>query len=339
MKKNYLLYIFLVCVYGMHTSVAVAQDPHFSQYFNSPMSLNPALIGKGIGDFRVLGTFRSQWWGASISPYNTRTASIEKAFRSGGTGKSVFGIGFSILSDASNSGLLKNNYFTVGAAYNISLDGKGNEFLGVGLEGTYANRLLDASKFEFQSQFGSMGFQRSAPSGDPVSITSNQYFDVNMGVHYSKRYKSGGLNLGVAVYHASTPKQGVLSNTNYSVDRRVSLQAGMIFNLTNEDQVHISSNTDFQGENSIHSLGGVYKVRLNDKIESLNIGLWSRFRDALYPYIALEGKSWLFGITYDVINSEIRNSYTSVQSMEISFGWLFGAKRNPVTRPENMLIY
>jgi type IX secretion system PorP/SprF family membrane protein len=338
-NKNSLLYIFLVCVYCIQSSFAGAQDPHFSQYFNSPMTINPALIGKGVGDWRAMATFRSQWWGASIAPYNTTTASIEKSVRSGEAGKSVFGFGFLLSSDASNSGLLKNNYFSAGAAYNIALDEQGNELLGVGLEATYANRLLDASKFEFQSQFGSMGFQRSIPSNDPVSILSNRYWDVNMGVHYSKKFTTWAFGLGAALFHASRPQEGVFATTTYSVERRVSLQAGTVFYLRNNDEVHISSIIDVQGQNSIYTLGGLYKIKLDDNIKSLNIGLWNRFRDALYPYVALEGKSWLIGISYDVINSEIMNSYNSVQSMEVSLVWLFGSKRNTITRPENMIIY
>ena len=340
MKRNHFLYVFLVNVCCAQAIIGSAQDPHFSQYFTSPMTLNPALIGKEVGDWRAIGAFRSQWWGGAIAPFTTTSASLEKNFHSGTSGKSMFGIGISLLTDASNSGLLKNNYFSGGIAYNIALDGQGKELLGVGLEGTYANRLLDASKFTFQSQFGSLGFQRSAPSGDPVSVLSNKYWDVSMGVHYSKRYKTGGFNLGVAIFHAGKPKEGVLSNTTYSVDRRVSLQAGMHFNLKNKDEIHFSSIADLQGENSIYTLGGVYKAKLNTaQLESVNVGLWNRFNDALYPYLALEGKSWLIGISYDVVNAEIRNSYNSVQSIEMSLTWLFGAKRNPSKRREVMIIY
>jgi type IX secretion system PorP/SprF family membrane protein len=338
MKRNHLLSVLLVCVSAIGFSPAEAQDPHFSQYFNSPMTVNPALIGKDVGDWRALGAFRSQWWSASVAPFTTTSLSLEKSLRSGGTGKISFGIGFSLLTDASNSGLLKNNFFTAGAAYNIALDGRGDEFLGVGLEATYANRLIDVSKFEFQSQFGSMGFQRSTPSGDPVSVNSNKYWDVNMGVRYNKNFKTWGLYLGTAVFHAATPTEGFYSSTKFSVERRVNIQGGFHANLNNKDEVHMSSVTDLQGENSVVTVGGLYKARLSES-ESLNLGLWLRLKDAIYPYVALESKNWMVGISYDVVNSEIRNSYNSVQSMEISFGWLFGAKRNPVTRPEKMISY
>ena len=38
-----------------------AQDPAFSQFFASPLSLNPALTGKFNGIFRVAGNYRNQW--------------------------------------------------------------------------------------------------------------------------------------------------------------------------------------------------------------------------------------------------------------------------------------
>src|SRR5436190_24180956 len=38
-----------------------AQDPNFSQFFVSPLTLNPALTGKFNGDVRVAGNYRDQW--------------------------------------------------------------------------------------------------------------------------------------------------------------------------------------------------------------------------------------------------------------------------------------
>lgn len=341
MKKKLLL-VFLMYIGCRYSPVLKAQDPHFSQYFTSPMTLNPALIGKEIADWRALATFRSQWWGSNqAAPFYTTTVSLEKNFFTGSTGKSVFGIGVSLLSDASNAGLLKNNFFTTGASFNIALDGNGNEFLGVGIEATYANRLVDAGKFEFQSQFGSMGFQRSIPSGDPVNIVSNHYWDMNVGVHYSKNYPANnwGFRLGAAVFHTGTPQEGVFSSSTYSIARRISLQSGLVFHLTNNDELNFSGISETQGQNSIFTLGAVYKARLNDKtIESLNIGLWNRFRDAIYPYIGLEGKNWLVGISYDVIYADIRN-YNSVQSMEFSLAWHFNSAKKAAIHSENLIIY
>ena len=61
----------------MLAGVAVrAQDPRFSQYFASPMTLNPALTGNIDGSLRVAVNFRQQWWAAS-SPFQTTSLSFE----------------------------------------------------------------------------------------------------------------------------------------------------------------------------------------------------------------------------------------------------------------------
>lgn len=319
-----------------------AQDPHFSQYFSSPMTLNPALIGKDIADWRVLANFRSQWWGSTdVAPFTTTSISLEKSYHKGTTGKNTLGIGLALLSDASNSGLLKNNYFTLGMAYNMALDANGDQQLGLGLEGSYANRIIDGGKFEFQSQFGSMGFQRSAPSGDPVNILSNNYFDMNVGLYYSRTFpaKRWGYRLGAAMYHAGTPKEGVFSNSTYTINRRFSLQGGLIFR-TQSGEMTFSFISEMQGPNNIYTLGGVYKMKTNDPtIESLNFGLWNRFNDAFYPYLGLEGKNWIIGLSYDVVNADISAALNSVQSMELSLAWHFNSAKRKNARSVNALIY
>lgn len=309
---------------------AKAQDPHFSQYFSSPMTVNPALTAKSIGDWRALANFRSQWWGSSeVSPFTTTTASIEKKYTTGVTGNNALGFGVSLVSDASNSGLLKNTFFAFGAAYHLSLDAKGDEHLSLGLQTVYANRLVDAGKFDFQSQFGSMGFQRSIPSGDPVNILSNNYLDVNAGIYYDKKFpeKRWGYHVGAAVFHAGTPVEGVFSNSSYRIARRYSTQAGLSFSRMNGDEFDLSFINDNQADNHVYTIGGVYRFKIkDDTIDGLHLGLWNRFGDAVYPYVGLQGTNWLVGISYDIVNTKISNAYNSVQSAEFSLAWHFGAK-------------
>jgi hypothetical protein len=37
------------------------QDIHFSQYYASPLSLNPANTGNYDGDWRLMNSYRQQW--------------------------------------------------------------------------------------------------------------------------------------------------------------------------------------------------------------------------------------------------------------------------------------
>ena len=38
-----------------------AQDIHFSQFYNAPLTVNPALTGRIPGSYRVVINYRNQW--------------------------------------------------------------------------------------------------------------------------------------------------------------------------------------------------------------------------------------------------------------------------------------
>ncbi|MEK7225921.1 MAG: type IX secretion system membrane protein PorP/SprF, partial [Bacteroidota bacterium] len=57
-------------------SESTAQDPNFSQFFASPLTLNPALTGKFDGLFRVAGNYRNQW-PTIPNAYQTKTVSVD----------------------------------------------------------------------------------------------------------------------------------------------------------------------------------------------------------------------------------------------------------------------
>jgi type IX secretion system PorP/SprF family membrane protein len=318
-----------------------AQDPHFSQYFASPVTLNPALIGKGVEDIRVSSILRAQWWGASgIQPFYTTTVALEKRLLVNRPVNSSLAVAISLLSDASNGGILKNNFLSGGIAYNQALDAEGNEFLGAGMSVTYASRIFDASKFQFQSQFGSMGFQRSIPSNDPVAVAGRHYWDVNAGVHYSKKNNRLGYTIGAAVFHAGTPTEAEYNGEEYKLSIRTSLQAGMQFYMENKGEIHVSGMADIQGINRIYTAGVMYKMPINDAtMNSFNIGVWKRFRDAIYPYVALEGNTWLAGVSYDILTGNDRTFAQSVQSLEFSFILKFGSAKKTSSSVNSVIFY
>ena len=68
----------ILCMILCVTFFAKAQDPHFSQFFSSPLTLNPALTGKFDGTLRVAGNYRNQW-PAFNNVYTTSTLSVDFA--------------------------------------------------------------------------------------------------------------------------------------------------------------------------------------------------------------------------------------------------------------------
>jgi hypothetical protein len=52
----------MVLMTSIMVSTARAQvDPHFSQYYIQPMTMNPAFTGAFDGDYRISGIWRSQY--------------------------------------------------------------------------------------------------------------------------------------------------------------------------------------------------------------------------------------------------------------------------------------
>ena len=84
----------IVCICALLASQLVnAQDPHFSQFFASPLTLNPAFTGKFSGTWRLAANHRDQW--PSIpKAYVTTSASLDfPILKSKIPDNDVFGVG------------------------------------------------------------------------------------------------------------------------------------------------------------------------------------------------------------------------------------------------------
>src|SRR3979411_2866807 len=129
MNKNIPLFF---CLFALGTDLR-AQDPGFSQFFASPLTLNPALTGKFNGVVRVAGNYRNQW--PSINnAFITSTISVDAPiFRKQLPENDTWGLGLMAMTDKTASGALNSNYISLSTAYHKSLDEDGYHQLGVGL--------------------------------------------------------------------------------------------------------------------------------------------------------------------------------------------------------------
>jgi len=64
--------VLIAAIFCGHSISAKAQDLHFSQYFNSPLFINPANTGFAPDvDYRVGMNYRKQWASITTNPYRT----------------------------------------------------------------------------------------------------------------------------------------------------------------------------------------------------------------------------------------------------------------------------
>src|SRR3954466_9509295 len=130
MMRKYIFIVFALLL----TGILKAQDPHFSQFFSSPLTLNPAFTGKFDGQLRLAANHRDQW--PSIpKAYVTTSASVDfSILKNKIPDGDVFGIGFSGLSDQSADAALKLNYGSMSLSYHKALDDNGYNTIGAGFQ-------------------------------------------------------------------------------------------------------------------------------------------------------------------------------------------------------------
>lgn len=317
MKK--IVFTLLTCV--ALVSVSNAQDPNFSQFFASPLTLNPALTGKFDGTFRVAGNFRNQW-PTILNAYETKTASIDFGILKNRLADvDQLGVGILGVTDRAGDGVLVTNYAGASLAFHKGLDENGYHQIGAGFQTTYVNKRLDVTKVTFGDQLTPLGF-----TGVTSEIFTNKqvnvsYVDINAGVLYNG--STNGYNnfyVGASMYHINRPKE-TFKGGEYLLSARTTLQAGGKIPVGPYNYLHISANHSMQAKAHNTVVGGAFSLNVNrNEANPTNIylGTWYRLGDAAIPYIGLEFNGLLIGASYDVNTSSLKTASNLRGGIELS---------------------
>lgn len=330
MKKTWCYFLVVL----LTVSSLQAQDPNFSQFFASPLTLNPASTGKFDGIFRVAGNYRNQW--PSINnAFITKTASVDFHL----LGYNLpdidrWGIGFLALADENGNGALKTNQFSVSTAYHKGLDENGFHQIGVGFQGTYTDKRLDVSKLDFEDELTSLGFTGTTSEIFPQNGLNLKYFDLSAGVLYNG--STNGYNnfyVGASMYHINRPKE-TFQGGEFYLNSRTTIQAGGKLPIGQFNAMHFSTNYSFQANANNLMFGGAYALNVNSDLENptnVYLGTWVRVNnvtDAIIPYIGLEFGDFHLGATYDLNVSSLQPASNLRGGIELSLIYI----RQPVNK-------
>jgi type IX secretion system PorP/SprF family membrane protein len=316
MRKLLFCFYLICCFFSLK-----AQDPNFSQFFASPLTLNPALTGKFDGVFRVAGNYRNQWPTIN-NAFTTATISMDAGIlRNTIPDYDQFGVGIMAFTDKSGNGVLQNNFLALSTAYHKALDENGFHQIGLGFQGTYVNKRLDIASLKFESMLRSDGFTGLMDE----SFSSNQiklsYFDMNLGVLYNGTTDgSNNFYLGASMYHVNHPKE-TFKQGNYLLDPRVTIQAGGMVPVGEYNAFHFSANHSRQANATNTVIGGAYMINVSQDLgnpTNLYLGSWYRFGDAIIPYVGLEFGEFQLGASYDVNTSSLKPASNMRGGAEIS---------------------
>lgn len=298
-----------------------AQDPHFSQFFASPLTLNPALTGRIDGNFRLAGNYRNQWPTIN-NAFTTATVSFDMPILVNRIPENdTWGVGIMGLNDQSGNKILNNNFVSLSTAYHKGLDENGYHQITVGFQGTYASKRLDVTRADFEDELTSLGFTGVTSEVFNNSQVGINYFDLNTGILYSGTTNSyNSFYIGASVYHINRPKES-FQGGNFVLNPRVTIHGGGFIPVAKWTTVHASFIHQRQAGATETVLGGAVSQNVNNDEDSpveLYGGLWYRFNDAIIPYFGLEFSGLRLGVSYDFNTSSLKTASNSRGGMEVS---------------------
>lgn len=305
-------------------SLTRAQDPSFSQFFSSPLNINPALTANINADWRAISNFRDQWIGPA-SPYVTGTVSYDrKLFQKKNPfvtdEGNVFGAGMMLMFDRAMGGVVKSSYASLNMSYRVKLiDGDTRHRLGAGFGTIYGHRRIDYTGVDFEEQFTGYGFNTNLPTGESSLSNMKPYFSVSTGLLYSISSEKSNVDLGVSVFHVNKPKQTFLKDDNQYLPMRKVAHANFETFLSESVVLNINGIYQRQETAMYYSFGGAlgyYVPTVQNLI--LNAGLWYWSKNAIVPYVGLGYGDFQFGLSYDVTTSKLNQATDKPNTWELS---------------------
>lgn len=292
----------LAWVIFLHPAVD-AQDPSFSQFFSSPLTLNPALTGNFNGTIRAVSNVRSQ--NADYNnAYNTKTVSVDFNLMTNKI-KSIdlLSMGVLLLSDQTGNKIITHNNLGISLSYMKGLDNEHKRLITIGFQGNYSNRRFNSSNAQFEDQLTPSGF--TIPSTD-LLLNNNlnlSSLDINTGLLFQYAPTSEHhYYIGAAVFNLLQAQKG-FGNSASIAPLRKSIHGGMMSPIGYAGTFHASFHLQEQMGFTQLLIGTAYSYYIKDALQSyveLYAGAWYRTDQSVIPYIGIEWNYFRLGYTNDI---------------------------------------
>jgi type IX secretion system PorP/SprF family membrane protein len=299
---------------------AAQTDPHFTQNYTYPMYVNPALAGSGNGDYRVAAIYRSQWGGVG-NPYRTTGVSFDTR-----TTKNI-NLGVSLMNQSAGDGGFNylNSYATI--AYTGVKFGKTLEHrLVFALQPGIINRRIDQSKFKWGEQWNPItGYNASNPTSESFLANAATTFDIGAGVLYydaseDKKYNVFG---GASFFHLNAPKDPIVSSESdvlNTIPLRFTVHGGVSFSIMEGTSI-VPHLLYMQQGNARETMVGVYAQKNVNEETDIMFGGYYRHNDAFAPFVGVDYRDFLIGLSYDMNTSDLGSMSRNINSFELSLSY------------------
>ena len=303
-----------------------AQDVHFSQYFTSPMTLNPGLTGLTQSDYRLAANYRNQWSSVNNTPYTTGTISYDMASLRGQFANGDY-LGFGVLAlyDRAGTAALQNITIGLSGAYHKAFGVDKQHTISFGLQATLVQKGLQQQNLRFEDEYDPR--DQTFKVGTTADKLGNDltYPDFAAGLIYSGRVSEHATVFGGAsLYHITRPVETFLGG-NHKLYQRFAAYGGTQFDMNDRTVLYASTLFQVQGPNTSVMAGGAVGFIMNpgydkefSKASIFYLGSWYRYGDAIIPYVGFEWSKAQLGFSYDANLSGFSPATNGNGAMEIS---------------------
>lgn len=326
-KNNMNIFTKLIVAILLLPSISFSQDIHFSQYLNSPLTLNPALAGMYKGDVRVFMNYKTQWASvATTEPYKTFAMSYDVALMKKKWSTGFLGTGVSFFRDKAGDAEMGTTQIALSLSSMKSFN-RHNDF-SVGLQAAFVQKSANYDNLVWENQYDGTGFDQTLSSNEVFSSNNFNYADVAAGINWN--YGKGDkysivdnklkANAGIAIFHANHPKQGFYGIKDDKMYSKLTIYGNMFIPLKEQLSVKPSFLVLKQGPTQEIILGGMlrYALKNYEKGAAVSFGTYYRAGDAFIVASQLEYTNYTLGISYDVNVSKLRTVTSSQGGFELS---------------------
>ena len=211
-----------------------AQDIHFSQFYMSPLNLNPAMTGVMNCNVRLTANYRNQW--ASVlrsNAFNTYSVSYDQRIPVGRY--DYFGIGGTFWGDVAGQSRFGTVTGKLSASFSKRMGGYRDKshYLVMGAEGGVSQRSIDFLALQWGTQHdGDGGYDANLASLEDFDRDNFIFADLSAGLlWFSVLDKDNNFYLGGAYHHLKQANQSFDANNLEPLYSRFTIHGGGEFKL------------------------------------------------------------------------------------------------------------
>lgn len=323
---------------AMLSMSSFAQDIHFSQLEQSPLTLNPAMAGAN-SPIQAIINYRNQWSKVGV-PYSTIAASYDMRTNDSyymKEGNFAFGINF--FNDQAGAQRMATTIANLNLAYHLLVTNEST--LGLGIYGGYGQRSFNDDGAQWMSQYDGFGWNGNVNSGEAFERPSFNYFDAGAGIVYTYLVDGGYMtqnlkkvvNVGFSACHLNRPKYSFMKLDNERLairyaafvhadlgieNSRMRIQPGLFYlRQAGHQEIMAGTNFGYIIHEGSRSTGFTRPI-------TFYTGIFYRHKDAMIGRMAFEYDVFSLGFAYDMNISDLATVSKTIGGFEFFLRYSMG---------------